>query len=147
LYGVTTLQSYVYYLNDSEDSLTIKFLVAFVWILDTLHTLFCEYFITGYGVPTSFEYVVWSVYQLASLQAIMISAAQCFFAHQIHHLCHPRVRWWVTVPIMLSIVIELEAETAVLQYPNLSNHARRNTDLRTYIGLSITTSASLRRLR
>ncbi|KAI6094960.1 hypothetical protein EDD16DRAFT_1721207 [Pisolithus croceorrhizus] len=66
LYGVTVLQSYVYYLNDSEDALTIKFLVAFVWILDTLHTLFLGhalyyYLITGYGVPTSFEYIVWSL--------------------------------------------------------------------------------------
>ncbi|KAI6103228.1 hypothetical protein EDD17DRAFT_1762815 [Pisolithus thermaeus] len=66
LYGVTTLQSYVYYLNDSEDALTIKFLVAIVWILDTLHILFMShalyyYLITGYGVPTSFEYIVWSL--------------------------------------------------------------------------------------
>ncbi|KAI6102634.1 hypothetical protein EDD16DRAFT_1525504 [Pisolithus croceorrhizus] len=60
----------------------------------------------------------------------MISAAQCFFAHQIHHLCHPRVRWWVTVPIGLEWVCAFlrswefywhsnqEAETAVLQFVN-----------------------------
>ncbi|KAI6104352.1 hypothetical protein F5141DRAFT_185502 [Pisolithus sp. B1] len=32
--------TYVYYLHDSEDALTIKLLVAAVWILDTLHILF-----------------------------------------------------------------------------------------------------------
>ncbi|KAI6095955.1 hypothetical protein EDD16DRAFT_716604 [Pisolithus croceorrhizus] len=125
LYGVTTLQSYVYYLNDSEDALTIKFLVAIVWILDTLHILFMShalyyYLITGYGVPTSFEYIVWSLPAMVLVNAIVISAVQCFFAHQIYHLCRPRVRWWVTPPIMLSIVVELGfgMETAVLQFVN-----------------------------
>ncbi|KAI6096442.1 hypothetical protein EV401DRAFT_1125614 [Pisolithus croceorrhizus] len=55
--------TYVYYLRDSGDALTIKLLVAAVWILDTLHILFlCHalyyYLITNYGVPMSFEYII-----------------------------------------------------------------------------------------
>ncbi|KAI6159107.1 hypothetical protein EDD17DRAFT_1615590, partial [Pisolithus thermaeus] len=139
LYGVATLQgrfrrnTYVYYLHDSEDALTIKFLVAAVWILDTLHILFvstsCNHRpqllqITNYGVPTSLEYIVWS------LPVLVIFAVQCFFTHQIYHLYRSRVKWWVTVPIILSVLAEFEVETAILEYPNLSNHVRRNTDLR-----------------
>ncbi|KAI6021795.1 hypothetical protein BKA83DRAFT_4287630 [Pisolithus microcarpus] len=65
LYGVTTLQTYVYYMHYSEDASTVKFLVGAVWILDTLHVAFmCHilyyYLITNYGVLTSLEYDVWS---------------------------------------------------------------------------------------
>ncbi|KAI6154504.1 hypothetical protein EDD17DRAFT_1630294, partial [Pisolithus thermaeus] len=71
LYGVTILQTYIYYLNDYEDSLAIKLLVAAIWILDTLHILFmCHalyfYMITNYGVLTSLEYIVWSALDFCS---------------------------------------------------------------------------------
>ncbi|KAI6156388.1 hypothetical protein EDD17DRAFT_1626042, partial [Pisolithus thermaeus] len=65
LYGITTLQTYVYYMHDSGDASTIKFIVAGIWILDTLHASFMghflyHYLITNYGVPASLEYIVWS---------------------------------------------------------------------------------------
>ncbi|KAI6143177.1 hypothetical protein EDD17DRAFT_1660567 [Pisolithus thermaeus] len=49
----------------SEDTLTIKFLVTGVWILDTLRLSFvCHYLyyylITNYGIPASLLYSVWS---------------------------------------------------------------------------------------
>ncbi|KAI6163247.1 hypothetical protein EDD17DRAFT_1572162 [Pisolithus thermaeus] len=40
LYGITTLQTYVYYMHYPEDAAIIKFLVAAIWILDTLHVSF-----------------------------------------------------------------------------------------------------------
>ncbi|KAI6102934.1 hypothetical protein F5141DRAFT_1133830 [Pisolithus sp. B1] len=40
LYGLTTLQTYVYYMHYSEDSSFTKFIVALTWILDTLHVSF-----------------------------------------------------------------------------------------------------------
>ncbi|KAI6104354.1 hypothetical protein F5141DRAFT_185849 [Pisolithus sp. B1] len=132
LYGVTTLQSYVYYLNDSEDALTIKFLVAIVWILDTLHILFMShalyyYLITGYGVPTSFEYIVWSLPAMVLVNAIVISAVQCFFAHQIYHLCRPRVRWWVTPPIVCQSRVVITMSLCILLYDRGSGSALPRT--------------------
>ncbi|KIO09735.1 hypothetical protein M404DRAFT_287895 [Pisolithus tinctorius Marx 270] len=49
----------------SEDSFTMKFVVAAVWILDTLHTssvchILYYYLITNYGNLLSLEHVVWS---------------------------------------------------------------------------------------
>ncbi|KAI6154490.1 hypothetical protein EDD17DRAFT_1072921 [Pisolithus thermaeus] len=96
--------TYVYYLRDSGDALTIKLLVAAVWILDTLHILFlCHalyyYLITNYGVPMSFEYIIWSFPASTLVNIPLVVAVQCFFAHQIYHLCRPRVKLWVTAPI------------------------------------------------
>ncbi|KAI6107175.1 hypothetical protein EDD16DRAFT_1623012 [Pisolithus croceorrhizus] len=66
LYGITILQTYVYYMaHCSKDTSTVKFLVAATCILDTLHVAFMchmlyHYLVTNYGVPTSLEYIVWS---------------------------------------------------------------------------------------
>ncbi|KAI6131380.1 hypothetical protein EDD16DRAFT_1722901 [Pisolithus croceorrhizus] len=66
LYGIATLQTYVYYTHYSDDALAIRFLVTGIWILDTLRFLFvCHflyyYLITNYGIPTSLLYMVWSL--------------------------------------------------------------------------------------
>ncbi|KAI6006509.1 hypothetical protein F5J12DRAFT_831184 [Pisolithus orientalis] len=42
LYGITILQTYVYYMHYSEDSSIMKFIVAAIWILDTSHLLISE---------------------------------------------------------------------------------------------------------
>ncbi|KAI6132579.1 hypothetical protein EDD16DRAFT_1533125 [Pisolithus croceorrhizus] len=95
LYGLTTLQTYLYFMHYSEDASTMKFLVFAIWILDTLHVSFiCHvlyyYLITNYGVPTSLEYLVWSLPASLVVNALVIAAAQCFFAHKIYYLCRPQ---------------------------------------------------------
>ncbi|KAI6096444.1 hypothetical protein EV401DRAFT_2043668 [Pisolithus croceorrhizus] len=50
----------------AEGVLTLKSVVAAIWVLDTLHVVFvrhalCYYLIANYGVPTSLEYIVWSL--------------------------------------------------------------------------------------
>ncbi|KAI5996475.1 hypothetical protein F5J12DRAFT_355444 [Pisolithus orientalis] len=52
--------------------------------------------ITNYGVPTSLEYIVWF--------GVLIFVVQCFFVRQIYYLCRPRVKWLVTVPIILLVL-------------------------------------------
>ncbi|KAI6104360.1 hypothetical protein F5141DRAFT_1129411 [Pisolithus sp. B1] len=71
----------MYYMLDSEDALTLKFLVAAIWIFDTLHVLFMchilyHYLITNYGVPIAFRYIVWSLPASALTNSIVISAVQ-----------------------------------------------------------------------
>ncbi|KAI6104368.1 hypothetical protein F5141DRAFT_1204199 [Pisolithus sp. B1] len=135
LYGTTTLQTYVYYMHYSEDTFAIKLLVAAIWIVDTLHVSFVchvlyHYLITNYGIPTSLDYIIWSLpasvlmNDLAVLQIFMVSAIQCFFVHQIYRLCRPRLKWLVTVPIMLFVLAQFGfgIGTAVLEYSNLSKY-------------------------
>ncbi|KAI6141379.1 hypothetical protein EDD17DRAFT_1902530 [Pisolithus thermaeus] len=130
IYGITTLQTYMYYVHYPEDALTLKLLVAALWVLDTVHVsfmihVFYYYLIATYGVPTSFEYVIWFVHTgigsnecvfiasehclrqySAVLQVFIIFAVQCFFAHQIHYLCHSQLKWWLTTPIMLFVLAQ-----------------------------------------
>ncbi|KAI6125957.1 hypothetical protein EV401DRAFT_2068021 [Pisolithus croceorrhizus] len=109
LYGITTLQTYLYYMYYSEDSLLVKLLVATIWILDSLHISFMcymlyYYLIINYGVPTALAYIVWSYQVTVLINMLVIFAVQCFFAHKIHYLYHRKVRWFVTVPIMVLVI-------------------------------------------
>ncbi|KAI6131394.1 hypothetical protein EDD16DRAFT_854072 [Pisolithus croceorrhizus] len=101
--------TYVYYMHDSGDASTIKFIVAGIWILDTLHASFMghflyHYLITNYGVPASLEYIVWSYPASLLVNLLVITVVQFFFAHKIFHLCRRKLRWLVTVPIILLVL-------------------------------------------
>ncbi|KAI6154500.1 hypothetical protein EDD17DRAFT_1630200, partial [Pisolithus thermaeus] len=68
------------------------------------HVLY-HYLIINYGVPTNLEYGVWILSAAPLPSACMISAIQLFFAHAIHSLCRPQVRWFVTAPIILLVLV------------------------------------------
>ncbi|KAI6158506.1 hypothetical protein EDD17DRAFT_998434 [Pisolithus thermaeus] len=103
------VQIYLYFMHYSEDGLTTKVLVSAIWILDTLHLSFvCHilyyYLITNYGVPTSLNYIVWSLPASVLVNVLVVSMVQCFFAHQIYHLCRSGVK------------CNQEAETVILEF-------------------------------
>ncbi|KAI6107215.1 hypothetical protein EDD16DRAFT_117420 [Pisolithus croceorrhizus] len=105
------MQTYVYYMNYSDDALVIRVLVTAVWILSTLHFSFmCHflyyYLVTNYGIPTSLLYMVWSLPASVLVHVTVAIVVQCFFMRQIHYLCRPQVRWWVAAPIILSLLAE-----------------------------------------
>ncbi|KAI6104358.1 hypothetical protein F5141DRAFT_186502 [Pisolithus sp. B1] len=113
----------MYYMHNLEDALTIKFLVAAVWILDTLQVSFmCHalyfYLITNYGAPSSLDYAVWSLPASILMNVLTVFAFQCFFARQIYHLCAPRMKWRITALIMIFVLTQLGfgMETVVLGF-------------------------------
>lgn len=110
LYGITNLQIYLYFMH-YEDGLSMKVLVSVIWILDTLHISFvCHilyyYLITNYGVPTSLDYIIWSLPASVLVNVFVVSIVQCFFARQIYRLCRPGVKWLVTGPIILFVLAQ-----------------------------------------
>ncbi|KIK28313.1 hypothetical protein PISMIDRAFT_674025, partial [Pisolithus microcarpus 441] len=111
LYGITNLQTYVYYMHYSEDDSTTKFIVAIVWVMDTLHVSFmCHmlyyYLITNYGALMSLEYIVWSFSASLVVNSFVITIVQLFFAHKIYHLSRRKLRWLVTAPIILLVLAQ-----------------------------------------
>ncbi|KAI6107467.1 hypothetical protein EDD16DRAFT_107762 [Pisolithus croceorrhizus] len=109
--GFDLCYTYVYYMAYcSKDASTVKFLVAATCILDTLHVSFMchmlyHYLVTNYGVPTSLDYIVWSFPASALVNLLVIVVVQFFFAHKIYRLCRREVRWLVTVPIILLVLV------------------------------------------
>ncbi|KAI5996875.1 hypothetical protein F5J12DRAFT_852712 [Pisolithus orientalis] len=110
LYGITILQTYVYFMHCSEDALITKLLVAATWILDTLHMslmghLLYYYLITNYGVPTSLKYIVWSYPVSLLVNVLVVVVVQLFFAHKIYCLCRPQLKWLLTTLVILLVLI------------------------------------------
>ncbi|KAI5984804.1 hypothetical protein F5J12DRAFT_63974 [Pisolithus orientalis] len=62
------------------------------------------YLVTNYGIPTSLEYLVWSLPASLLVDVLVVFVVQCFFAHKIYHLCRPQVKWLVTAPILISVL-------------------------------------------
>ncbi|KAI6154505.1 hypothetical protein EDD17DRAFT_1075403 [Pisolithus thermaeus] len=111
--------TYVYFMHYSEDSSAKKLLVIAIWILDTIHASFMchvlyHYLIINYGVPTSLGYTVWTLSASPVPSACMICAVQLFFAHAIHSLCRPQVRWFVTTPIVLLVLVHFGFDMATV---------------------------------
>ncbi|KAI5996874.1 hypothetical protein F5J12DRAFT_347429 [Pisolithus orientalis] len=102
--------TYAYFMHYStNDTSVMKFLVA-ATILETLHvSLMCHilyyYLITNYGIPTSLEYVVWSYPASFLVIILVVSVVQLFFAHKIYCLCRPRLKWLLTIPIILLVLV------------------------------------------
>ncbi|KAJ3856117.1 hypothetical protein EV368DRAFT_79029 [Lentinula lateritia] len=89
LYGITTLQTYFFFLNYVQDHISIKALVAVVWVLDTVHSgLMChamyQYLIMGYIHPEIFDSGTWSLFASVALNVIGAFISQCFFTKHIH---------------------------------------------------------------
>ncbi|PFH52953.1 hypothetical protein AMATHDRAFT_55837 [Amanita thiersii Skay4041] len=109
VYGITTLQMYFYYMHYPKDSLGLKFLVALIWILDTLHViLMCHamhfYLITGFGNPKALVNGTWSLYTSIAINILMAFISQFYFTVKIYHLSPPKVKIWLTGVIGLSVV-------------------------------------------
>ncbi|KAM5540663.1 hypothetical protein V8D89_005694 [Ganoderma adspersum] len=65
-YGITTLQTFIYFKKYPDDGRFLKFFVAAVWFLETLHTGFCiefvySYLIGNFGDVKYFIHINWGV--------------------------------------------------------------------------------------
>ncbi|KIK80895.1 hypothetical protein PAXRUDRAFT_833247 [Paxillus rubicundulus Ve08.2h10] len=66
LYGIFCMQTFHYARNYTEDRLFLKWVVAFLWILETVHLAFSIHFIEYYLImnfdnPPALEYSIWSL--------------------------------------------------------------------------------------
>ncbi|KAI6021794.1 hypothetical protein PISMIDRAFT_409193 [Pisolithus microcarpus 441] len=98
--------------HSEDDGLTMKFVVAAVWIFETLHVLFVGhmlnyYLIVNYGVPSSLEYIVWSFPASVLANTFVLVIVQCFFTRKIYYLCRRQLRWLVIAPIILLVLIRI----------------------------------------
>ncbi|KAJ8516328.1 hypothetical protein ONZ45_g6352 [Pleurotus djamor] len=66
LYGVSSVQTWIYFHHYEKDMWYIKYLVAGVWLFDTIHqalithTVYC-YLVTHYANPAELGKIVWSI--------------------------------------------------------------------------------------
>ncbi|KAJ8585816.1 hypothetical protein M405DRAFT_824297 [Rhizopogon salebrosus TDB-379] len=121
MYGLTTLQTYLYYVYYPKDTKGLKFLVALIWVLDTLHiSLMCHalyyYLVSNFGNEDALTAAVWSLIGSLGLNLCMAVIVQTYFAFRISILCRSSIRWWLTCSIMVVVIAHFAfgLETVVL---------------------------------
>ncbi|KAJ7507532.1 hypothetical protein B0H11DRAFT_2218373 [Mycena galericulata] len=135
LYGISVLQIYLYYRNYPGDRASLKFMVALLFLLDTLCTIFVAhslytFYVLNFGKNPLEDLVIpWSFSTEKLLVTLITFVAQLFYAHTI---------WKVTVSkiivgliiflavtcLALGIVttVELDWNSKILGSINISRH-------------------------
>ncbi|EKM76842.1 hypothetical protein AGABI1DRAFT_130862 [Agaricus bisporus var. burnettii JB137-S8] len=111
LYGLTTLQTYFYYVNYPKDGPGLKLLVALIWSLDTLHmadVTYCIYYylVTNYNNPPALAIGHWSLFLGVALNVTIAFIVQFYFTAKIYALCK-RYKVFVTTLIGLTVFAHL----------------------------------------
>ncbi|KAJ7270528.1 hypothetical protein C8J57DRAFT_308203 [Mycena rebaudengoi] len=147
IYGVTTSQTYYYFVEYPKDKIWLKTLVSVLWILNTLHSALMFHLVYHYLILNAFDIFeltqnVWSL--PASMivhvgiidpgsrsrintifQLIMVCMIMTYFLRVIFQCSKPKLRWWLTVPngtvILVYIGFGIETVVNLFQTPTLVN--------------------------
>jgi len=115
LYGVATMQAYIYARNCADDPLVFKVGVLLIWLAETLLTLlnfFYLYFltVTNYGAFDTVDDMPWSASLSFWIIGIISVAVECFYAWRILNLSKrmiiPMISW-------IGSLVHLAANTTI----------------------------------
>ncbi|KAL5534699.1 hypothetical protein ACEPAG_1163 [Sanghuangporus baumii] len=119
LFGITTLQSYLYYMYYPKDRPSLKLLVAFIWALETVqialvcHSLY-HYLVINYSNPLALGVGTCTLQTSMLVNVIISTTVQLFFTVRVHILS--KGMWWLTAFLILTILAHFAfgLETVIL---------------------------------
>ncbi|KAF9224889.1 hypothetical protein BS17DRAFT_55366 [Gyrodon lividus] len=111
-YGVSILQTFIYYERYPKDTFILKSLVAFVFVLDTLHTFLIsigvwQYFVLHFGDETFILYTHPPLLISIVVTSAVSSAVQSFFIYRIWSLTRNWCKWVFPVVLLPFVVAQL----------------------------------------
>jgi len=88
LYGVTILQTYLYYRNYPNDSKILKWMVAILWVLDTAHLVLCtiavySVLVLNFNHPAILLNPTWSMNIQTDFNGLIGIIVECFYARRV----------------------------------------------------------------
>ncbi|KLO13110.1 hypothetical protein SCHPADRAFT_940682 [Schizopora paradoxa] len=109
LYGITTLQTYLYFNYYPNDNWGLKSLVAVVWIAETVQIALVNrfmyiYLIDNFGNPLALIQGHWTLYVSIIFNVFIASIVQIYFATRIHTLAK---KYWLTALISIFILAHI----------------------------------------
>ncbi|PPQ76373.1 hypothetical protein CVT26_010197 [Gymnopilus dilepis] len=119
LYGVTCLQTFIYFINSRTDPIWTKLLVLTTLLIDTLHEAFLlyagyYYFIQNYFNPIALESGMWCV-QSSIIAHMFVNGVAAFLVEsfmiwRLHFLSNRN--YFLTVPAMILVLAHLGVDFA-----------------------------------
>ncbi|KAL0959315.1 hypothetical protein HGRIS_014577 [Hohenbuehelia grisea] len=115
LFGITTVQLYMYYQNRYKDPWWIRSLVMLVWLMEALHTIFAWVYlyrltVTFYGQPQMLTVAHWTLNISAAFDGIIGAIVQAYFAWRVHVLSRG---WTITVVSWIGSLLQMGLTLAV----------------------------------
>ncbi|KAI0346266.1 hypothetical protein BDW22DRAFT_1352328 [Trametopsis cervina] len=109
LYGITCVQTYIYFVFYPDDSRQTKSLVWLLWLLDSVHiVLVCHavfhYLVSNFSHPAALAEGIWSLWLSILVNCVTACIVQGFFAMRLYVLMGSPARNWVVPAIMLLVL-------------------------------------------
>ncbi|KAJ7608932.1 hypothetical protein DFH06DRAFT_1111036 [Mycena polygramma] len=133
LFGIATLQAFNYYVTFPKDTIHVKALVAFVWLLELGHTI-CSLHatysvtVTFYGQLEHLEKPPLTLNLISFFSGLLTMTIQTFFAFRVHAVSG---RWRLAaaccVSNVVALVLQLVGTAHVIEsggFPSLTGKAR-----------------------
>ncbi|KAL1949775.1 hypothetical protein VTO73DRAFT_8656 [Trametes versicolor] len=121
LYGVTTLQSFIYFQKYPNDAMSLKLLVGAVWTLETVHTGFCmlflyEYLVEGFGDFAYFLHINWGIGVTVITSACIALCVQGYYVWRVWCVSSKSFAWTVAIAIPAVARVAFGVGSTILSY-------------------------------
>ncbi|KAI0788094.1 hypothetical protein C8Q74DRAFT_654254 [Fomes fomentarius] len=141
LYGMTTLQAFIYSQKYPNDKPLLKFLVLAVWILETVHTAFCmqfvyDYLIVGFSDFRSFIHINSGVGVTVICSALVAACVQGYYTWRVYIVSGRSIIWTGIIGLFAVTRVGFGFGSAALTYiyPNWIELRDYHTSLVTVSG-------------
>ncbi|KAI0667816.1 hypothetical protein C8Q78DRAFT_289007 [Trametes maxima] len=121
LYGITTLQSFMYYQKYPGDVLSLKLLVAAVWTLETVHTIFCmqflyAYLIEGFANYSYFLQINWGIGVTVVTSAGIALCVQGYYVWRVWCVSSKSWLWTLIIGVFALARVAFGIGSTILSY-------------------------------
>ncbi|KAH9934390.1 uncharacterized protein B0H18DRAFT_981599 [Fomitopsis serialis] len=111
-YGLSVLQSYLYFIRYEKDRIYLRLLVLVLFCLSTVHSIFVCHTVWHYLVFSYTDVALltdgeWSVYAATTVGVVTCFLVQCFFARTLYQLLKGRWRLIITTVMIVLILAQL----------------------------------------
>ncbi|KAH9834508.1 uncharacterized protein C8Q71DRAFT_769317 [Rhodofomes roseus] len=111
-YGLSVLQTYLYFLKYEKDRIYLKLLVLALLCLSTLHSILVCYTVWRYLITSYTDVALiidgeWACYAATSVGVLVCFLVQCFFANTIYQLMNGKWRIIVAALMICLILAQL----------------------------------------
>ncbi|KAI0654681.1 hypothetical protein C8Q70DRAFT_514348 [Cubamyces menziesii] len=121
LYGITTLQSFMYFQKYPNDALSLKLLVGAVWALETVHTAFCmqflyAYLVEGFGDFAYFLQINWGIGVTVITSAGIALCVQGYYVWRVWCVSSKSLFWTVVIGVFALARVAFGIGSTILSY-------------------------------
>ncbi|KAF8180840.1 hypothetical protein BJ912DRAFT_1062286 [Pholiota molesta] len=109
LYGVTSVQTFMYFRDCKEDGRLLRCLVLFLWALDTIHFAFTShglyfYLVTSFGDFAVLLSPTWTILAQVYVTNLSDLIVRGFFAMRVSILCGERQVLSFVLPVIITVL-------------------------------------------